>query len=624
MNLHISKTNRIKEFIIVVAILLMLEIAVILRFNFKINIAYYLLTLASISLIPSIILFFKSSKVRYILYLIYIIINFILFITDTCLFYYKGDIFSIAMVFDIGDGVRMGIKYNIFIAYHFTLWIIFFAVVIGGMIYLGKITTGENKTYSTLKLKSNFVNIFCLIMIIFGSLFVSSQDKNLYDTPQDKRTYLMTFGMSTFNQRDAVTTISRVLGKAYLKAKASQDLTTISPTPAKNTDVTGSFANKNLIMVMMETVEEYAIDSKLTPTLYKLLHEGYNFTNTYGVAKTNNTYDAEFKSLTSMMYYNPDNFMHSYDDNEFTNSLPYMLRANGYTANSFHSYMRSYFNRDNMHEALGFEHYYADDSMTFSPYDGYPMDSELFAQMLDKIAPIQDDPFFSFIITYSTHGPFAKDISARKSEFTKYYQAIEEDGRYKNHEEQFINLLAAQMNLDEGLKILLDDLENKDLLNDTLIVLFSDHKNYSAMEITEKYSNIVIEEGKYNYDIDKVPFAIYNPNIEAREIDYVTSQYDIAPTILDLLGIEYVKDYYYGQSVFLYDKGEYELKPIIMGYNRWIDPNMIVYDKEILYCNPSITDPNAYYTNIQSQVFKTIEKFHAFFITDYFRKTAIE
>lgn len=618
------KNKRTFEFLIILIMLLVLEIALTLRYQFKIEFFYYLHTIASISIIPSLILFFKSSKVRFILYSVLTFIAFAIFVTDSCLYYYKGDVFSLAMILDIGDGMRMGIKYNIFVAYNVWQWLLIALIIIAGTLTIGYHSLGKNKEIKTLRLSRNFVALFCLFMIVFGGLFVKTADKKLYSTPQDKRTHIMTFGMSTFYQRDVINTLSKNVGKAYLKVKASQELSNVTKKPANQTSVTGSFAGKNVIMIMMETVEEYAVDKELTPTLYYLLNDGYKFTRTYGVAKTNNTYDAEFKSLTSMMYYNADNYMYSYDDNEFTNSLPAVLKARGYTANSFHSNVRTYFNRDNMHKALGFDHYYADESMTFSKYDGFPMDSEMFYQMRDLIAPIQDAPFFSFIITYSTHGPFSKDVNNRKSEFAKYYARIEEDGRFADYEEQFINLLAAQMNLDEGLQILVEDLKQKSLLEDTLIVLYSDHKNYSSIDITKKYSNSnAIDEDAYDYELDIVPFSIYNPNIKTRHIDYVTSQYDITPTIFDLLGIEYVKEFYYGQSIFLYDSNQYESKPIIFGYNRWIDSKMIIYDREILYCDPSIDDPETYYLEIQSQVLKTIDKFHAFFITDYFRKTAM-
>lgn len=623
MKINFKVNNRTREFLVIVLLLLIFEISVIARYHIKLEVPYYILTFASISIIPSLILFFKSSKVRYIIYSIFMFICLATFITNTCLFYYKGDIFSLGMIFDIGDGMRMGIKYNIFIAFDLLYWIFIFSAIILGMAYIGHISLGKNKTITKIKLKYNFISVVCLFVVLFGSLFVREIDKQTYKTPQDKRTYLLTFGISTFNQRDAITTFSRVIGKTYLKAKASQELITIDIKPAKQTKANSSFAGKNVIMIMMETVEQYAIDKKLTPTLYKLLNDAYSFTNAYGVAKTNNTYDAEFKSLTSMMYYNPDNFMYSYDDNEFTNALPNVLKYNGYTTNSFHSNMRTYFNRENMHNALGFDHYYADESMTFSPYDGFPLDSELFDQMKDLIAPVQTKPFFSFVITYSTHGPYLNDVNDRKGEFTEYYKIIDADSRYKDHEEAFKNLLAAQMNLDKGLEILINDLKTKGLLEDTLLVLFSDHKNYSNTEITEKYSNVTIEEDEYNYEIDKVPFSIYNPNIEKRQIDYVTSQYDITPTILDLLGIEYVEEFYYGQSVFLYDTDDYVKKPIIMGYNRWIDDKMIVYDKDILYYDESLENVDEYYLQMQSQVFQTIQKFHNFFLTDYFRKTAI-
>jgi phosphoglycerol transferase MdoB-like AlkP superfamily enzyme len=167
---------------------------------------------------------------------------------------------------------------------------------------------------------------------------------------------------------------------------------------------------------------------------------------------------------------------------------------------------------------------------------------------------------------------------------------------------------------------MLDDLKAKDLSDDTLIVIYSDHKNYSSNFITEKYSeNIEIEE----YDYDRIPFAIYHPSLEAKEFTNITSHYDITPTIFDLLGIKYIKEYYYGQSVFL-DKDK--SKPLIFGFNRWIDDNMIVYDKEIVYYNPDFTIEKVekYNMDTLNSVYATINKFHAFFLTDFFRETALE
>lgn len=610
--------TRFIEFSLNFLIVLMLDVLLSLRFGYEFIPTYFLLTFASVAIIPAIILFFKSSKTRYILYLIYIIIIFAIFITDSCLYYYKNDVFSLGMILDIGDGITMGIKYNIFIAFNLFEWIIIFGSIILVFWYLSKKLLGKNKMRSKMRFQYLIILAISMLTLLFAPYIVKETDYDLYNTPQDKRTHIVKFGMATFNQKDFADTISNIVSLPYKKVKARQELEKVNKDKKNlSSNVSGKFSGKNLIMVMMETGEEYAVDEELTPTLYKLLHDGYYFSNTYGVAVRNNTYDAEFKSLTSMMYYDTGNVYNIYGNNTFTNALPYLLREEGYTANSFHSNTSTYFNRDEMHMALGFEHFYSGDEMEFTEDTMFPRDSEMFLQMKDMIAPIQEQPFFSFITTYYTHGPY----TLHRDELEEFYEKIAENGKYDDYDETFINDLAAHMDLDLALEIMVNDLEEKDLLDDTLIVLFSDHKNYSSMETTKKYSGVEVSEEHYNYDLDKVPFAIYNPSIEKREISYMTSQYDILPTITDLLGVKIIKAYYYGQSVFLYDTGQYEDKPIIFGYTSWIDKNMRIYDNDIIYINPEIEDQEAYYLEVRAQIFGTINTFHSYLLTDYFNPT---
>lgn len=612
-----QRNKRLGEYIIVVAILMVFEIAIMLRYQYRLAFPYYLITLASMSLLPGMIFFVTSSKVRFILYSVLIFFGFIFFVTNTCLFYYKEDIFALAMLVDVGDGLKMGIKYNIFIAFNLWQWILIILSTLVSIIALFIMSYGKNYTKTPVTKRSAFVLLMAFFVLLFATSFIQEKDVRVYDTPQDKRTYLTTFGMTTFTQRDFFKTIGSYLSKKDQLVRANELIQQIDhDTYATQSDVFGTLANKNVIMLMLETVEEYAVDPVLTPTLYKLLYGGYHFNNTYGVAKTNYTYDAEFKSLTSMMYYHSSNLMHTYAQNEFTNALPFVLRQQGYTANSFHSFDRNYFNRDQMHQALGFERFYAYDEMIFSPVDYWPLDSEFLSQMADDIAPIQDELFFSFVITLSTHGAYVE----RRSEFAPYYDLIEADGRFASHEEEFINYLAAHIDLDRGLQALVESLESKNLADDTIIVMFSDHKNYSSPEITKKYKTNV----EMIYDYDRIPFSIYHPGLTATSINTITSQYDIMPTILDLLGISVIQGYYYGQSVFLADHPNYVSRPIILGYNRWITNDMIVFDKEIIAMSDAIVDVDAHFINIQENVFQTIETFHALFLTDYFRKTAID
>lgn len=612
---------RLIEYLLIVAILLIFEVAFLLRFNIKLYPVYFIITFASITFFPALILFIKSSKARFTLYMTYLFYSLVIFIADSTLFLYKGDLFAISMIFDIGDGLKMGINYNILIAYNWYEWFIIIILIGLLIISLIKLTLGDNKSSSRLPFYKNGLLFFSILVLAFGGLLVKDIDNNIYERPQDKRAHLVTFGFSTFRQRDMVTTLKNVITNFQIELKAREELEKIDKIKlTEDSSITGLYEGKNVIMIMMETVEDFVIDEDLTPTLYYLMNSGYRFTSTYGVARTNNTYDAEFKSLTSMMYYNSDNYMHTYSKNEFTNSLPTILKKNGYTANSFHSNEGGYFNRDSMHNALGFDKFYTSQDMELSDHEFYPLDSDMFLSMKDQISPVQDQPFFSFIITFTTHGPYKEERNEHKT----YLDEIKANGKYESNEPEFLNFLASTMDLDKGLEIMIDDLEEKEILDDTLIVLFSDHKNYSDMNMTRKYSGSSATEDEYDYEMDKVPFAIYNPDIEQRHIDEVTSQYDITPTILDLLGIKVVSSYYYGQSIFLYEVGKYEDKPIIIGYNRFIDKNLIVFDKDIMYVNPDIDDFDSYYLQVQSNVFESIEKFHAFFITDYFRETAID
>ena len=420
-----TNDTRIIEYLLVISILFIFEIAFMERFEYQMPISYFALTIASISLIPAIVLLFKSSKVRFVLNCLYLLISLVLFVGNSCLFFYKKDIFSLGMLTDIGDGMNMGIVYNIFIAFELWEWILIFGYITFVVICLFKLNYVLKYRFLKPKFGHALIILFSFFILSFPNIFIKKTDEPIYTSPQDKRTYLYTFGISSYSQKDMTSFINNVITKGTRKIQARDILDNIETEMSDESPLFGRFADTNIIMIMTETVEEYAIDEKLTPTLYELYYGKYTFTNAYGVAKSNSTYDAEFKSLTSMMYFNSDNLMHSYADNEYMNALPNVLRKNGYTTASFHSFKGEFFNRINMHPAMGFDKSYFEEDMVFSETDLWALDSGMFMQMKDKIAPIQDDPFMSFILTLTAHGTH-DDI---RTELNPYYQLIEEDCR---------------------------------------------------------------------------------------------------------------------------------------------------------------------------------------------------
>jgi len=95
--------------------------------------------------------------------------------------------------------------------------------------------------------------------------------------------------------------------------------------------------------------------------------------------------------------------------------------------------------------------------------------------------------------------------------------------------------------IDNSLDRLIQGLKNKAMLDETLIVIFSDHG-----DSMENGSDIV---ASFNEDYLKVPMIFWTSDMESRNISAVTSLIDLAPTILDLLDIE-KPDTYKGISVF--------------------------------------------------------------------------
>jgi phosphoglycerol transferase MdoB-like AlkP superfamily enzyme len=93
------------------------------------------------------------------------------------------------------------------------------------------------------------------------------------------------------------------------------------------------------------------------------------------------------------------------------------------------------------------------------------------------------------------------------------------------------------MELDKALELLLNKLEEKGILDDTVIVMTADHFPYglSLEEMNEK-SDIELTEPFLKH---KSTLILWNNTIEKTEIDKYISNLDILPTVLNLFGIDY-------------------------------------------------------------------------------------
>ena len=98
------------------------------------------------------------------------------------------------------------------------------------------------------------------------------------------------------------------------------------------------------------------------------------------------------------------------------------------------------------------------------------------------------------------------------------------------------------------MEYMLDELDRRGILDDTVIVLFGDHYPYALKQ--EDYAALASYDITRNQDIDKTPFIIYNSELKGEKIKKYTSPVDYAPTLLNLFDIDFDPRLYIGSDIF--------------------------------------------------------------------------
>lgn len=287
-----------------------------------------------------------------------------------------------------------------------------------------------------------------------------------------------------------------------------------------NNEYTGIFNGKNLIFVMMESMDDWLVNEDVTPTMYMMMQHGFNFNNHYSPGYvTGDTANTEFIANTGM-YPSIDRLSpnYAYVNNNYPYSIANLFKNEGYTVNSFHRSGGGIYNRENMHISLGYEKYHSYVDMGISD-DNLDLDSYIIKDGYDKI--ISDNKFMSFIITYSPHSPYTYnkiECQTNLADIKTIYPELDN--------EELLCAYSAARETDNMFKLLLEKLENDNLLDDTIIVAFTDHPN-----------KLVIRDDETE-KLNKTIFYIYDHEMNSNQIDTITSSINILPTVINLFGIK--------------------------------------------------------------------------------------
>ena len=316
-----------------------------------------------------------------------------------------------------------------------------------------------------------------------------------------------------------------------------------SQTPSKQNDYTGIFEGKNLIVILAESFDSIAIDEEVTPTLYKIANEGLYFSNFYTPLYPVSTSDGEYMSQLSLLPKEGIWTLPTSSELYYPYALGNTFSDLGYITNSYHNHTGTYYSRNLSHPNLGYTYKACglglDINCDLWPESDLEMIEATTNEFLDS-----DSPFLTYYITVSGHLQYSQwNAMAIKNQ-----DAVEE----LEYSDKINNFMAQHVELDKALETLLADLEESGELDNTVIALYPDHYPYglSAEELNEKSTF----ERDDKFDLHKNCLMIYNSTIEAQEIDKLSSNLDILPTLYNLFGIEYDSRLLIGSDVLSDDE----------------------------------------------------------------------
>ncbi|OEF97349.1 LTA synthase family protein [Desulfuribacillus alkaliarsenatis] len=310
----------------------------------------------------------------------------------------------------------------------------------------------------------------------------------------------------------------------------------VEPT-AKN-EYTGIYEGYNLVLITAESFAPYAVHKDVTPTLYKLVHEGYHFTDFYVPLWNVSTTDGEYVKLTGLI---PKSGVWSFSQSA-NNDLPFVMgnqfKSLGYNTVAYHNHTYTYYDRGNTHPNMGYDYYGVGSGLEVT--DVWPA-SDL--EMMEQSIPdyIDKQPFHAYYMTVSGHMQYSF-IGNSMAHKNRHYV---EDLPYNEQGQAY---LATQIELDKALRYLLDQLEEAGIADNTLIVLSSDHYPYGLNDETiNELNGHTVEE---NFELHKSPLIIYTKGMEPKVIDRPSSSLDIVPTLSNLFGLEHDSRLLMGRDIF--------------------------------------------------------------------------
>lgn len=337
-----------------------------------------------------------------------------------------------------------------------------------------------------------------------------------------------------------------------------------SVTPTNKNEYTGMFKGYNLIMITAEGFSPYAINKEKTPTLYKLVRQGFVFNNFYTALWQTSTSDGEYVAMTGLIPIGTRSMYHG-RKNLWPFSLGNQFDLLGVESKAYHNHTYSYYQRDETHPNLGYLYKANGNGLKLEHPKLWPeSDVEMMETTVDEY--IDEDQFHVYYLTVSGHMnyTFTGNMMSYKN------RELVDDLPYSDDAKAYI---ACQLELDRALELLIQKLEAAGVADKTVIALSADHYPYGW----EKYKldELAGHEVDPNFEIFRNHFILWSEGMKEKVvINEPCSSLDILPTLSNLFGLEYDSRLLMGQDILS------DASPLVILSNRSFITDKVMYNSE--------------------------------------------
>lgn len=371
------------------------------------------------------------------------------------------------------------------------------------------------------RLKSFFIIIGIILIIVISMIFLSKRN---WPTLKSKFIAPYTYATSESNFKFGMihSNIVQIVTEKK-KEYSPQILKELQPYFTSNA-YTPDESRQNIIIILVESLLSYATDLKIdgkemTPNLNKLSKEAgsYYNNNMTSSIQLGESSDGQFIYLTGLLPNKQGVTIIDYFDNTF-NAIPcFLKKKNSSTQTQMIIPTTSkMWRQDAMCKKYDIDRLYSRMEYEDASYQEKWLDDKRLFEYAAQQDKKEKQPFFSLILTSSTHTPYNKEHEPCDINFPKEYS------------EQLKVYLSNVHYMDKYLGKYMESLKEKGIYDNTMIVIMSDHP------VSKEWLNA--EQMPFSLSI---PLFIINAPVKIeKESNVPISQEDVFPTILDLMGID--------------------------------------------------------------------------------------